>query len=334
MSEHSTLSVTPDSVIRPAVDYARQTVFSDPGEQRDWLADAPRTVAGIRRVASTLVFHYRASGDPTALGFAQERLDEIDLRYADAILGRARELQPGSITAPRDDLARVLGCCRDFTLVFVALAREAGIPTRMRIGFGGYLMRGWWLDHVIAEVWDAAARRWMLVEPQMPDGFPDQETGTPLDLLDVPRDRFLVGADAWHAARTGAIDPERFVVDPSTPIVFLRSWPYLAHNLVMDLAAVNGREPLLWDAWGPLEQFTDPQIQKIELSPDDFAALDDLAAALAEATLPHTDPETSAARVVEVSNESGLGMPDTVLTLSPYGRPPRRTALRPAATAG
>ncbi|NNC12756.1 transglutaminase domain-containing protein [Planctomonas sp. JC2975] len=334
MNENSSLSVAAGTVIRPAVDYARHTVFSDPGDQRDWLADAPRTVAGIRRLAGTLIFHYRASGDPTALGFGPERLDEIDLRYADAILGRARRLQPGSITAPRGDLQSVLGCCRDFTLVFVAMARELGVPTRMRIGFGGYLIAGWWLDHVIAEVWDAAAERWTLVEPQMPDGFPDQQIGAPLDLLDVPRDRFLVGADAWRAARTGVIDAERFVVDPSNLIVFLRSWPYLAHNLVMDLAAVNGREPLLWDAWGELERFTDSSVETAELSAADFAALDDIAAALAEAMEPHVDPQASAVRAADVSNASGLGMPDTVLTLSPYGRPPRRTALRTASTPG
>jgi hypothetical protein len=311
------------------IDYTRHTVTSDPGAMRDWLADAPDTIAGIRRLASTLIFHYRGSGDPTRLGFAPERMGEIDLRYADSILGRARELQGGSITDPRPGLHCVLGCCRDFTLVFVALAREAGVPTRMRIGFGGYLMRDWWLDHVIAEVWDAPAARWVLIDPQFADGFADRSTETPLDLLDVPRDRFLVGADAWRATRGGTHDPERFVVDPGAPFAILRSWPYLAHNLVMDLAATNGDEPLLWDAWGLLEQFTDVEATEVELTRQQCDDLDALAVALAEATAPQLDPVTSAARVDAVYRESAHVMPESVLTLSPLGNPPRSTRLRP-----
>jgi hypothetical protein len=48
------------------------------------------------------------------------------------------------------------------------------------------------------------------VEAQVPDGYVDAATGKPLELLDVPRDRFLVGADAWRGARSGALDPELF----------------------------------------------------------------------------------------------------------------------------
>ncbi|GAB3794398.1 transglutaminase-like domain-containing protein [Humibacter antri] len=318
-----------------ALDYVRHTATSDPGVLRDWLADAPRTVADIRRLTSTLIFHYRAAGDPTWLGFAVERMAEIDLRYAESILLRLDELQSGPITAERDDHARVLGCCRDFTLLFVALAREAGIPARMRIGFGGYLMRGWWLDHVIAEVWDRQRGRWMLVEPQMPEGYTDQEGGVAFDLCDMPRTRFLVGADAWRTARSAVVDHERFVVDPGLPQAFLRSWPYLLHNLVLDLAAVNGDEPLLWDAWGPLAALTGVDVMTLAVGQEageftiaQFDRFDELAAALAAATVPDLAPEESAERADAVYRASGLAMPSSVLTLSPLGGPPRITELR------
>ena len=327
----------------PAADttlsYTAHSAFTDPGELRDWLQDAPRTVAGIRRLATTLVFHYRASGDPTTLGFERERLSEIDLRYAERILGRARELQGGSITEPRRALCRVLGCCRDFTLLFVTLAREAGIPSRMRVGFGGYLIDGWWIDHVIAEVWDAQVGSWSLVEPQMPEGFLDATTGEPLDLEHLSRDRFLVGADAWLAARAGAIDPARCVVDPSIELSVTRSWPYLVHHLAADLAAVNGHELLLWDVWGALEQFIDADgaatlenasIDRPGEQPTDeqFTALDELARALAAATDPRSGPCESAAGAADAYASSDFVVGDGVLTLSPFGAPPRRTFLR------
>ena len=313
-----------DTVVR---DYTQHSPYTAPGAQSDWLEDAPTTVAGIRRLVSGLVFHYRAAGDPAYRDFAAPRLDEIDLRYASAILGRLRELQPDAITAERSLPNRVLGCCRDFTLLFVTLARQAGIPARMRVGFAGYFVDGWGIDHVVAEVWDAAEGRWMLVEPQVDDGFVDAVTNAPLDLLDVPRDRFLVGADAWRLARTGAIDHDRFVVEPQNPTPFLRSWPYLEHNLAVDLAALNGCELVLWDAWGPLEELTDPARPSFEVSGRRLAELDELAMALSAATRPDASPAESARAVAEVYTSSDFVVPDSVLTLSPLGYPPRRTLL-------
>ena len=230
--------------------YRIQTVCSDPGRMSEWVADAPTDLASLRRLVSGLVFHYRANGDLGEHGFGPERIAEIDLRYADEQFARLAELRPGPVVGERAVTERILGCCRDFTLLVVSLARRAGIPARSRVGFAGYLIDGWWLDHVVAEVWDADAARWRLIDAQLPDGFIDASTGAPLDLLDLPRDRFLPGPDAWIAARGGRLDAERAVVDPWIDVPELRSWSYLAHNLVLDLVALDGHETLLWETWG------------------------------------------------------------------------------------
>ena len=269
-----------------------------------WLDVAPTELAAIRRLASRLVFHYRASGDPADHGCAAERMGEIDLRYADDMLARLHDLNP-DLTANRGDTERILGCCRDFTLLFVTLCRHVGMPARSRVGFANYLIDGWYLDHVIAEVWDG--ERWRMVEPQLPDGFP-------LDLLDVPRDGFLVGADAWIACRDGRLDPESFVVAPGVPDPKLRSWPYLAHNLVLDLAAVNRREALLWETWGALERLSVPDAAM-------SAELDDLAAALAR---PDLDLDDLARRYAD----ERFRIPREVTHHSPLDGSRRRVVLR------
>jgi transglutaminase-like putative cysteine protease len=53
-----------------------------------------------------------------------------------------------------------VGCCRDFTVLFFALARHKGVPAREWVGFATYFAAGWAVDHEIAEVWDAAEHRW------------------------------------------------------------------------------------------------------------------------------------------------------------------------------
>ncbi len=144
--------------------YRSQSVVSDPGEHGDWLDAVRPDPASMRETAVALVHHYRAFGDPAEQGFAPERIDEIDLRYADTILGRLRELDPTPPPAARAATDTVLGCCRDHTLLMVTQLRRRGVPARARVGFAGYFVDPWMLDHVVAEVWDAEQDRWRLMD--------------------------------------------------------------------------------------------------------------------------------------------------------------------------
>ncbi len=245
------------------IDYATHSRFTDPGPLAGWLDGVGPDLAELRRVATGLVFHFWGNGDITDHGFPAERLAEVDLRYAADMLARLHELNPAPLGGPRAPTERIVGCCRDFTLLFVSMARHHGIPARSRVGFAGYLAPGWYLDHVVAEVWDG--RRWRLIDPQ----FPECE----VDLMDVPRDRFLVGADAWRACRSGAIEPDRFAVSPELTVPGTRGLTQVRHDLVQDLASLNKHEMILWDLWGGLSD--DP-----ELSEEDVAAADELAASL------------------------------------------------------
>jgi hypothetical protein len=119
---------------------------------------------------------------------------------------------------------------------------------------------------VVAEVWDG--RRWRLVDPQFAEG----EVGE-IDLTDVPRDRFLVGADAWRACRSGEVEADRFVVSPDLTIPGTRGLTQVRHDLVQDLASVNKHEMILWDLWGGLSDAA-------ELSEEEVAAADGPAAVL------------------------------------------------------
>lgn len=259
--------------------YLAQTVTSDPGAGAARVAALPDDLAALQAAATQLVFHYRGGGDFAEHGIDYpSRIGEVDLRYADDMFARLGELSEAPLDAPRTSAEKLVGCCRDYTLLLVSMARTHGIPARSRVGFAGYFVPGWWVDHVVAEIWVAAESRWRLVEAQLPHGFPDAVTGQPLEVLDVPRDRFLTGPDAWQQVRSGALDPEKFVVWPDLHEPPLRSWPYLRHNLVVDLAALGGRDMVLWDDWGILETpysaDAAPLLDEIAASTVDPAAVD------------------------------------------------------------
>jgi hypothetical protein len=285
--------------------FARHSRFSDPGALAPWLADVEPDIGRLHAVASGLVFHYWAHGDVTAHGFGPGRFGEINLRYADTMFARLRELNPAPLSEPREPTERLVGCCRDFTLVLLALARQHGIPARTRVGFADYLIPGWRMDHVVAELWDGA--RWRLVEPTLAEH-------DDIDLLDVPRDRFLVGADAWAACRSGDLDPQQCVVAPELTQPYLRGWPYLAHHLVHDLATLNKHEMLLWDLWGAIGYDRRGQ-------PRDHARLDALAESLRSG-----DDERVAAEFADPD----FHVPDVVTSVTPPGLQPETVTLRPA----
>ena len=233
--------------------YAEHSRFTDPGAMTGYIDDLPRDIARVQRIVRDLVLHYRAD-DPGAHGVPAARLVEVDTRYAEGILRRLFELDQRPLTEKRRPATRILGCCRDFTVLCLTMLRQHSIPARARVGFATYFVNGLRLDHEVAEVWDAHQARWRLVDPELGDEHVDPNDGVHVDPLDVPRDRFLVGGDAWLKCRQGAVDPETFLVDPDLHESDTRGWPYLRHNLIHDLAALNKVEMLLWDEWGLIQQ--------------------------------------------------------------------------------
>jgi hypothetical protein len=289
--------------------YASQSCITDPRRMAVLLANLPNDLAELRRVAHGLVIHYR-SETVIEHGVPAERMKEIDTRYADKMLARLAELKDGPLTAPRSLAERLVGCCRDFTVLFLAMARAQGIPIRARVGFAAYFISGYYLDHEVAEVWNAEERRWRLVDPQLADNYTSPD-GACIDPLDLPPDGFLLAGSAWQQCRAGIADPESFMVSPKLEIKKTRGWPQIRHNLVHDLAALNKTEMLLWDEWsGPWETLVDRDLNRLDQ--------------LAEQT---SGADPNVATLIQVyKNDSELQVPDTVLSEDPLGGPCRKVS--------
>jgi hypothetical protein len=96
--------------------YADQSPVTDPGKMSHCLSDMPDDLAALQRVARGLVIHYRAE-NPSAHGIPEERLAEIDSRYAETMLARLAGLDDRPLTEARPRNERLVSCCRDFTPV-------------------------------------------------------------------------------------------------------------------------------------------------------------------------------------------------------------------------
>jgi hypothetical protein len=307
------------SVENEAAAWLAQSQFTDPGAAAKAIDELPADLAALREATSRMVFHYRAGGDFAENGVPAERAAEIHACYADAMLGLLLERGAPSLSRDRAPADRLVGCCRDATVLFVSLARHKGFPARARVGFASYIQPGWMIDHVIAEVWDQAAGRWRLIDPEMSAEWTPEVNGRRADWLDLTDDLFVTGPRAWRAVRAGADDPARYVVAPEVDLPVLRGWPYLAHHVIHDLAALNRTEMLLWEEWGMQSGHGPGPVPEA-----DAAVLDEVSEATA-------NPGVSPGVVATLAGRDGLRVPATVTRFDPYGGPPRDVALRDVA---
>jgi len=141
----------------------------------------------------------------TAAGVPDARQTEREIRSVTEMLRLIFTLNPEPIGARRTPEQRVVGTCRDFSVMSCAFLRLRGIPARSRAGFATYFQPGQYLDHWIAEYWHADEQRWVRVDSEIL-GFP---------LVEKPHDlavgEFLTGGEAWRACKNGA-DPMTFGV--------------------------------------------------------------------------------------------------------------------------
>jgi hypothetical protein len=225
--------------------------------------ELPRDVAALARVAQGLLLHEHWA-PAYSVALSDVRRSESHIRPTKRMLDHllAHDGRPLSVGRPVD--ARLVGVCRHFTVLLVAMLRAKGVPARARCGFGAYFNAGHFEDHWVCEYWNAAAARWVLVDAQI-DELQRAKLNPDFDLLDVPRDRFVIAGDAWAQCRAGEADPSTF------GIFVMRGLWFIVGNLIRDVAALNNMEMLPWDVWGAMVRPDEP------LRDDQLALFDQLA---------------------------------------------------------
>jgi hypothetical protein len=279
------------------MNYADQTPYSDPGEYAGLFDALPSDVAGLTEAIRGLVIHYRGGG----IEFTGDRYEEINHRWVSAMLATDQRRNGTPLTEPREPFDRIVGCCRDFTLLTVSALRHKGIPARSRVGFSSYFAEGFNHDHVVAEYWNGD--RWVMVDPQL-----DPSPHWPFDPHDMTPGWFRSAAEVWQGHRSGTLDANDFGVDPALP---LRGGWFIRNYVYLQLAHLQGDELLLWDTWGGMTDSLDGA---------DLNQTDELTALLLAAD--NGDPTASETLTTHYTTAPHLRPPTQITQLSPAGNPP------------
>jgi Transglutaminase-like superfamily len=226
--------------------YRRPGPMTSAGRYASVFDQLPDDVGALARVVQGLAIHEFAV-EWYGVSVTEERRSESHIRPVEHMVERIFQLDDRPLTVARPPGKRLVGVCHHFIVLLVAMLRAKGIPARGRRGFGTYFNPGYFEDHVVCEYWNAIENRWALADPQFDEVW-RRKLMIVHDVLDVPRDRFLIAGDAWAQCRAGTADPARFGIIKGD----LRGRWFIADNLVHDVATLNKMELLQWDFWGAM----------------------------------------------------------------------------------
>lgn len=131
-------------------------------------------------------------------------------------------------------------CCRENAILLCALLKLNGYSARVRSGFTNYVTTNFQAgDHWITEYYDEINQKWILVDCcMMYDKEILDEFKIDFDLLDIPRDKFIFGAQAYLGLRN-KVYKEDEIYYASDPVTLglkaaLRGLFYDFHSLMND----------------------------------------------------------------------------------------------------
>jgi hypothetical protein len=100
--------------------YASESSFSNPGKFGFLFDNLPHEIEALCEIIHGIYLHHE-SGRLVNYAIPQERLQEMDLRYIEAILEQIMHLDNRPLSQMRPPEKRFIGCCRDSALLLCAM---------------------------------------------------------------------------------------------------------------------------------------------------------------------------------------------------------------------
>jgi len=232
-----------NSTSAPLDYYARLGIMTDPKEHAHLFEKLPAEVSALRDVVQGLLVHVFWA-ERYGLKLSEARKQEVQLRTVSRKLKRILELDDRPLTVARPLHKRLVGNCRDFSVMLCAMLRHQGVPARARCGFGAYFTPRRYDDHWVCEYWRGDQGYWVMVDAEL-DAFQYERLKIQFDPLTVPSEQFVTGGRAWLMCRNGEAEPDQFSIPGG-----MSGMMFVQGNLIRDFLALNKIEILPWDGWG------------------------------------------------------------------------------------
>src|SRR5215469_14565855 len=144
--------------------HGRMTV---PGISAAAIKSLPRDVASLTQILQGVLIHRDIAPWLYSLKLSPAEQDIANIRPVAAMLSEIQRRDARPLSDAREPAGRMPCVCWHFSTMFAAILREHGTPARARCGFGAYFNPGRYEDHWVGEYWNAAEKRWVLVDAQL-----------------------------------------------------------------------------------------------------------------------------------------------------------------------
>jgi hypothetical protein len=179
--------------------YRQHTAQTDPAEYAPLYDGLPTSLEDLCTLIKQQLMHPLEQG-PLRDSLPEDRVFE-DVKYRDvrSMLEGLLALNSDGLVIGRLPAERLMVGCWHHALLLSSILRERGVPVRLRCGYAPYIAPGTDLHvgHVICEVWEAEAARWILVDP-------DRRR------VDFARSEFEFPAATWLAVSGEQFDSQNY----------------------------------------------------------------------------------------------------------------------------
>jgi len=230
-------------------------------EMKSMVKDLPRDIPSIVKVVQNCLIHQHWAKQ-YGIDVNESNIFEVNIREVENKLKRLNQKGITNIIEPITLDNKLIGICRDFTVLMTSLCRELNIPARSRCGFADYFEEGKYIDHWVCEVWDKNEERWIMIDAQL-DEYQSKALEIIFNPIDIKDQHFITADQAWLMCRDNQTDPNIFGI--------FKWWgyDYLRCNLILDANSLVGMAMQPWDFWDgykslPIEEWTEDNYREMD----------------------------------------------------------------------
>jgi len=209
-------------------DYSQQSLRTDPGDHASLYNSLPASLDSLCDLIKCQLIHPLEARQMN-LPMEESMQDGALLTVSD-MLAELWSRDSTGLNYHREIPDRLVVACNHHAMLLASILRYNDIPVRMRAGYSRYYEKEYGIrfGHIICQVWDDNAGKWILVDPDR-------------KIVDLPENKFDFGCEAWINVNENKFDPGKYLSSVSEGV------RGIINIMILDAAFIIKDEKLHWD---------------------------------------------------------------------------------------